>query len=82
MKQIDKCISFLMKNGYESYGNIEDEFQTMHKDNLDLMSIDINDEEIVFIDGNGDFLHLPCNLYALIGALIHFSQISVGYSHD
>lgn len=85
MKEIDKCINFLKKNGYIKMHDDNDdceEYQTMYKENKDVSSIDINEDEIVFVSDEGDWLHIPCNYYALIGACIHFSQIGIGYKHD
>jgi hypothetical protein len=83
VKELDKCIELLKKNGYVAMYSDEsdEEYQTMYKDDGKTSSIDLNEEEIVFIGDEGDWLHLPCNYYALIGALIHFSQIGVGYRH-
>ena len=85
MKEIDKCINFLAKNGYiKMYDDNDDceEYQTMYKENENVSSIDINEDGIVFVSDEGDWLHIPCNYYALIGACIHFSQIGIGYKHD
>lgn len=83
MKQIQKCIDFLENNGYKRI-NLESpsgkEYQSfIHKNNVS--DIDINENEIVFINDNGDWLHIPCNYFALIGACIHYSQIGIGYKH-
>ena len=81
MKEVDRCIEFLEKNDYiKMYSDdSKEEYQTLYQDNGNISSIDLNEDEIVFVDGSGDWLYLPCNYYALIGALLHFSQISVGY---
>ena len=84
MKELDKCIKFLKDNGYiKLHDNLNDceEYQTMCKDNNEVMGIDLNEDEIVFISDEGDWLHIPCNYYALIGACIHYSQLGVGYKH-
>ncbi|SME89320.1 hypothetical protein [Desulfovibrio gilichinskyi] len=41
--------------------------------------IEVQDDEIVFIDDTGDFLHIPTDYYALIGALLETRQIGAGY---
>ena len=81
MKEVDRCIEFLEKNDYiKMYSDdSKEEYQTLYWDNGNISSIDLFEDEIVFVDGSGDWLHLPCNYYALIGALLHFSQISIGY---
>ena len=76
MEQLEKCIKFLENNGYSKQDS-EEEFQSMVKANVS--RIDLNENEIVFIDDIGDWIHLPCNYYALIGALIHYSQLGIGY---
>jgi hypothetical protein len=83
MKEIEKCINFLKNNGYKRL-NLEaesgSEYQSfIHKKNIS--DIDISENEIVFINDNGDWLHIPCNYFALIGACIHYSQIGIGYKH-
>lgn len=78
MKELDRCIEFLKLNGYAEE-DANEEFLTMCKESEELFAIDLNESEIVLVDGDGDWLHLPCNYYALIGALIYFSQIGVGY---
>lgn len=77
---LEKCENFLNVNGYipmydEDALKDGQDYQTYYKDSETLFSIDINDEEIVFIDDFGDFLHLPVNFYCLLGALIHYRQI-------
>lgn len=73
----EQIIPFLKKNGYKEESDKGGEYRSFFKG--DLCAIDIGVDEIVFIDDTGDFLHLPLNYYALIGALIHFRQLSVNY---
>lgn len=82
-KELDKCIQFLEKNGYIKLHDDNDdyhEYQSMYKDGVS--SIDLNEDEIVFISDAGDWLHILCNYYALIGACIHHRQIGIGYKYD
>ena len=72
------CKKFLLLNGYHQAE--EDEFEnctTFVKNNLS--DVQICEDEIVFLNDNGDFLHLPLNYFALVGALMEFRQIGMGY---
>jgi len=79
MKKTKKrCKQFLTENGWKhdidnDDGDYESYYKTMYP------TIDIGNDEIVFVDNNGDFLHLPINYYALIGALIECRSIDMGY---
>jgi len=75
-----KCIKFLEDNGWEKIH--EDKEMMSFTAGMSKINVDITDKEIVFIDDTGDFLNLPLNLYALIGALFHYRQISVNYKYD
>jgi hypothetical protein len=83
MEQIEKCISFLENNGYKKIdleASSGSDYQSfVHKSNIS--DIDVGENEIVFINDEGDWLHIPCNYFALIGACIHYSQIGIGYKH-
>ncbi len=46
----------------------------------DMFVIQVFEEEIVFVDDSGDFLHLPNNIYALAGALVHNRAIPYNFS--
>ena len=72
-----KIISFLTRNGYKEDSENVAEYRSFFKD--DLCSIDINKNEIVFIGEEGDWLHIPLNYYALIGALLHHRQLGTNY---
>ena len=79
MNKVERCEKFLKANGWIQQNNDYDEadFITYNKD--DSVSVDINDEEIVFVSDIGDILHLPCNYYALVGALMELRQICIAY---
>ena len=71
--EIKKCIEFLENNGYKKID--EDEYISMVKDGVS--SIDIGNNEIVFIGNDGDWLHIPLNRYALFGAMYHFKILEM-----
>lgn len=79
MNEKSKCVQFLFDNGWERDAP-NDEYVHLAYPNSGRISIDVNEKEIVFINDNGDFLHLPCNIYALIGGLLHFRQLPVNYN--
>ena len=70
-------IDFLIKNGYKEDTEEGAEYRSFFKDGLS--SIDVNSDEIVFIGEEGDWLHIPVNYYALIGALLHHRQLATNY---
>ena len=74
--QFEMCCDFLSKNGFETNGKMDD-YISFCKDGS--IGIDINEKEIVFIGEAGDFLHLPVNKFALIGALIEYRQLPINY---
>jgi hypothetical protein len=76
----EKCIDFLKANGWKEDSEPESDYRSFYKKNVN--AIDVSDDEIVLLDDTGDYLHLPVNYYALIGALIHHSQIGIGYKHE
>lgn len=80
MKQIEHCINFLSKNDYIITDKNNEYTSLIHKEKYtNISAIDISEKEIVFINDTGDWLHIPCHYYALIGALLHFNQISINY---
>lgn len=73
--RIDK---FLRLNGWKfDLDSDYPEHAIYHKDGC--VSVDMTEDEIVFIDGSGDFNHQPLNYYALIGVLICNRQISASF---
>lgn len=66
MNSKKRIIEFLKENGWYLQG-CDSDYASYTKD--DCIGIDIDETEIVFIDGNGDFLHIPCEYYSFIGAL-------------
>ena len=79
MSQFEKCKKFLELNEYET-GEINEDYTSMHHN--DGVCLDLSENEIVFIGEDGDFLHIPCDYYALIGALIHLKAITLEYNHE
>jgi len=76
---MEKIIEFLLNNGYIEETENGTEYRSFFKDGLS--SIDVNSSEIVFIGETGDWLHIPVNYYAIIGALIHYSELAINYKH-
>ena len=81
MREINHITKFLELNGYtkEKEKQLDTEILRFIKGNLSV--IEINDDEVVFIDDNGDFLHLPINFYCVLGALIHIRELPVNYNY-
>lgn len=77
MKEIDKCIEFLINNGWYEYHDQSD-FRTFLKTNS--IGIDLNETEIVFIGSTGDFFDFPISYFSLVGSLIDFGFLSVPYN--
>ena len=79
MTKEDRCIQFLNKNGWTADDDHKttDEYLSFHKNRC--LSVDIGEDEIVFIDETGDILHIPIDYYALVGAMFEFRQIGCNY---
>jgi hypothetical protein len=77
--QRGKCHVFLTANGWEAVPEEEKDSHYESYRHKSLCTIDMDDEELVFVDDTGDFLHLPLNYYALIGALIEYRQLAINY---
>lgn len=75
--EMKKIITFLEKNGYKEDSDACSEYRAFNKSNAS--SVDINNREIVLVGERGDWLHLPLNYYALVGALIHHRQLACDY---
>lgn len=79
IKEALHIVGFLLMNGYtEDLDNDSPQYRTFHKDGLS--SIDVDDKEVVLISDKGDWLHLPLNIFAVIGALIHYRQLPTSYT--
>src|SRR5690554_592925 len=77
-KTKERCKQFLVENGWKhDVDNDDGDYESYYKTTYPI--IDIGNDEIVFVDNNGDFLHLPVNYYALIGGLIECQLIDLGY---
>ena len=84
--EYDGCLLFLKNNGWKDVTEKPDrnglvdndsEYLSFYKNNH--VGVDINVNEIVFINNDGDFLCIPTSYYALIGVLLEFRQITCGY---
>ena len=60
---IQKVVDFLKANGWE----YDDKDTYMHFYKRDSVGVDVGENEVVFIDDNGDFAHIPMNVYAVVG---------------
>ena len=84
-KEKFKCIEFLKINGWES--NYEDFSQTVENytfNKPDSYSVDfeVTGDQMIFIDDTGDFLHMPVNLYSMIGVLIYHRMLPVCFKQN
>jgi len=71
-----RCITFLEANGWRLIDGTDD-YKSYHKPGN--IGVDVSENELVFIDDTGDFLHLPVNYFALVGAFIELRAISMDY---
>lgn len=78
MFNMKKIIKFLLLNGYVEDSEKGSEYRSFYKNGLS--TIDINEKEVVLVIDYSDWLHLPVNIYAVIGALIHFRELSPAYN--
>lgn len=69
-----KCENLLLQNGFEAT-NADDYISYSNN----MIGVDMDESEIVFLGDSGDFLHLGLNYLTLVGALIEFRQLSFGY---
>lgn len=77
-KQLGRCKQFLLENGWkldadESYNG----YYPFYKQGF--LSIDISEDELVFIGDSGDFLHRPIDYYTLVGVLLEHRQLPINY---
>ncbi len=79
MNQKEICHNFLTKYGWKL---TDGEDPVYSKEDSIAISLDEDDSggEIVFIAEQGDFLHVPLNIYALIGAMVTYRIIPVNFS--
>ena len=78
----DKIIQFLLDNNYELQEDNDN--PTYVQDNINgrgvNYAISIEEKELVACDCVGNTIILPMDIYALIGFLIQWSEIGVGYN--
>ena len=76
-----RIVKFIEANGWVFNGS-DGEHESFIKHRC--YDIDINDSEFVLIDETGDFSHVQLNAqshYTLLGLLIHYNQITMGYNY-
>lgn len=75
-----RCKDFLFENGWK-LGEAEGPTDTYdHFYRQGYLSIDLSPKKMVFIAGDGDFLHKDTDYYALIGVLLEFRQLPINYT--
>lgn len=80
MKTKQKVAHFLKLNGWsldKDLYNSDSSCWTFVKPNH--MVVEVWDDEMVFFDDAGDFLHSKTNLYMLIGVLAYYRQLPMGF---
>lgn len=77
MDNLEKCKRFLELNNWKRVPDDESEYIIYTK--MNNIGIYLNKEEIIFVDDSGDFCRIPCNHFALIGALIECRAIPFSY---
>lgn len=75
--EMERIIEFLIKNGYKEDTEKGAEYRSFFKEGLS--SINVSSDVIVFAGEEGDWLHIPVNYYALMGALFHNRQLAIDY---
>jgi hypothetical protein len=77
---MNKITSFLINNGFKEEKENDPDYRLFLKDGCIGISLDMEEKEIVLLNDHGDFLHLPFNYFALLGALFHYRQIAIDYT--
>lgn len=72
-----KCLRFLRDNGWKYDPKGSGGSGAFIKDYF--VAVELQKDEIIFLDDTGDFMHLPMNYYALVGALLEMRQITANY---
>jgi len=72
-----RCKKFLTFNGWKYDAIGAGGIGAYIKD--DLIAVEFGANEIILLGDTGDFLHLPMNYYALVGALIEYRQLPMNY---
>lgn len=73
-----KVVQLLKLNGWDA-DNSEAEFECFVNEDNSLPQIDVSESEVVFIGESGDYLHIECNYYTVLGALIDQSIVGIGF---
>jgi hypothetical protein len=80
INEMMKCINFIGMYGWgHADEEIDDGSDFTHFCRHDEFDIDINSDEIVFIDDTGDFLHIPTTYYGLVGVLVSYRIIPYNF---
>jgi hypothetical protein len=77
MNHRKRCERFLKVNGWKYDPKTQN--GCGYYLNGDHCAVDVTGDQIVLIDDSGDFLHLPINYYALVGAMLESKQITAVY---
>jgi len=75
MNEYEKCKKFIKLNGGVELDPSDD---CIHYD-FHGYGIDINNEEIVFINDTGDFKTIKTSYYELLGYMLHSSMLGIGF---
>lgn len=73
---------FLILNGWIFDNDDSGDYQVYVKPGLSDICVGIPEEgcdDIVFVSDEGDWLNIPRNIYALIGALLHNRMLDTAY---
>ncbi len=73
-----RCQYFLEKNGFRRTAVLDEEYIVYSNDIIDV-NLHLNEDEIIFVNDHGDFLHIPFCYYALVGALIEYHLLTFNY---
>jgi len=73
--EMDKCIDILGNNGWY----IDVEPGVIHFYDYGRISVEITEDELIFISKEGDFMSRPIDKYTLIGVLVEFHQLPLNY---
>jgi hypothetical protein len=76
MTEYEKCKKLIELNGGNKIETEENNY--IHYD-FHGYGIDINNDEIVFLGDNGDFASIKTGYYELLGCLIHYNMLGVGF---
>ncbi len=84
MSEVEKCKMFLEANGFKYVEGddvlfVDEDDSFVRYDGPASVEIKNNGSEIVFFDDTGDYAHIICDYYALVGFLICRREISFAF---